>query len=65
MAQPRTTSPTARWGIPLVLPHVLLSLGLLTFAAISERPAPSESVRAVPDIASATTAMPSRRIDRS
>jgi hypothetical protein len=39
MARPLITSPKVRWGIPLVLPHVLLSVGLLVFAAMSERPA--------------------------
>lgn len=52
MARPLITFPKVRWGIPLVLPHVLLSIGLLVFAAISERPAPHVTVLDGPDIAS-------------
>lgn len=39
-----------RWGIPLALPHLVLSLGLVAFVAMNERggvePAPSVGVPA-------------------
>lgn len=42
------TGSKTRWGVPLVLPHVLLSVGLLAFASLSERSAPSHGVAPAP-----------------
>ncbi|GLS43645.1 hypothetical protein [Methylobacterium brachythecii] len=49
-----TTSPKVRWGIPLVLPHVLLSVGFLIFVFVSERPASSRGAASSATVASTT-----------
>lgn len=55
-----TPTPNTRWGIPLVLPHVLLSLGLLLFAFASERPTSFAGVQPAFEPAAATNTMVGR-----
>ncbi|GEP11574.1 hypothetical protein [Methylobacterium gnaphalii] len=57
MAQELIKSPKVRWGIPLVLPHVLVSVGLLVFVAVDEQPARPAIEQPAPELVSAPGAI--------